>query len=98
MTYPLLATAQGWCPWCGGHMSGWGGWGMMLGWLLILVLVVVAIVWAVGRARAPGGGTGAAPGPAEDPAEAVVREQYARGVIDEETYRRRLEELRRGRD
>lgn len=26
---------------------------------------------------------------------AILREQYARGEIDEETYRRRLDELRR---
>jgi len=28
-------------------------------------------------------------------AEEALREQYARGEVDEETYRRRLEELRR---
>ena len=75
---------------------GWGGWGMMFGWLLILV-VVVLVVWAMsqgrGRWRGPGGGGGR--DREEDRAEAILREQYARGEIDEETYRRRLNELRR---
>lgn len=92
--YAILATIQGWCPWCGDHM-GWGGWGMMFGWILILVVVILA-VWAIGQGRWPGGG--APPrgnGRGEDRAEGVLREQYARGEIDEETYRRRLNELRR---
>lgn len=92
--YPMLATIQGWCPWCGDHM-GWGGWSMMFGWTLILVLVVLA-VWAIGQGKWPGGGPGDRDGGrGEDRAEAVLREQYARGEIDEETYRRRLNELRR---
>lgn len=96
MSYSLLAALQGWCPWCGDHMGWGGGWGMMFVWLLILVLAIVAAVWAVGRARAPGDRperTGAVSG--SDRAEAMVREQYARGEIDEETYRQRLNELRR---
>jgi putative membrane protein len=92
--YTMLATIQGWCPWCGDHM-GWGGWGMMFGWTFILVLVVLA-VWAIGQGKWPGGGSGdRGAGAGEDRAEAVLREQYARGEIDEETYRRRLNELRR---
>lgn len=72
---------------------GWGGWGMMFGWLLILVVVLLA-VWAMTRAGPPGG-TGEGTRGDADPAEAILREQYARGDIDEETYRRRLSELRR---
>ncbi len=81
----MLAMLQGWCPWCERHMGWWGGWGMMLGWLIPL-LVIALIVWLV--LRRPGG-TG------EDPAERTLRERYARGEIDEETYRRMLAELRR---
>lgn len=85
----LAATAiQGWCPWCGGHM-GWGGWGMMLFWVILLIGVLAA-VWAIfsGRWRSTDR-------PRPNSAEEMVRQQYARGEIDEETYRRRLEELRR---
>ncbi len=94
--YSFLGAIQGWCPWCGDHM-GWGGWGMMFGWVLILVVVILA-AWAIGQGRGPWGG---GPGPdrgrdrEEDRAESILREQYARGEIDEETYRRRLNELRR---
>lgn len=66
---------------------------MMFGWgliLVVLVLLVLAVVrgnwWRSGGNR--GGGNG-------DPAETALREEYARGTIDEETYRRRLQELRR---
>lgn len=92
--YGMLSTFQGWCPWCGGHM-GWGGWTMMFGWLLILVLVIVA-VWAIAQGKWPGGERRRGGwGRGEDRAEAVLRERYARGEIDEETYRRMLAELRR---
>ncbi len=64
---------------------------MMLGWWLILILLVGGLFWMFGRgARWRGGG----PEP-RDPAEDALRESYARGEIDEETYRRRLDVLRR---
>lgn len=66
---------------------------MMFGWGLILVVVVLAI-WAMSQGRGPWGGHGGGGGREEDRAEAILREQYARGEIDEETYRRRLNELR----
>lgn len=84
------AMIQAWCPWCGDHMGG-VGWGMMVGWILIVLLVILA-VWAIIRV---GLGTDRGPTSGGDGAEAVLREEYARGAIDEETYRRRLEELRR---
>ena len=80
----LIALIQGWCPWCGQHMGWWGGFGMMLGWLIVLV-AVVALVWLL--LRRSGGGSA-------DRAEDVLRERYARGEIDDETYRRMRAELR----
>ena len=65
---------------------------MMIFWLIILVLVVFA-VWSFSQR----GGRGALGGPKEDRAEALLRERYARGDIDEESYHRMLEELRRER-
>lgn len=63
---------------------------MMISWILLLVLLVAAVWWlAQGRGGAAPGGT------REDSAEAILRERYARGEIDEATYRRQLDELRR---
>lgn len=90
--FATLATVQGWCPWCGDHM-GWGGWTMMIGWTLIL-LVLIAAVWAMADGRWPGGNRAGWWG-SEDRAESVLRERYASGEIDEEEYRRKLDELRR---
>lgn len=67
----------------------------MFGWTLAIVVIGLAL-WAVARGRTSGGGPGGSGGPpGEDRAEAVLRERYARGEIDEETYRQRLDELRR---
>lgn len=63
---------------------------MMVGWLMILILVL-GVVWAFAISRRwRDGGQGG-----RDPAEDALRESYARGEIDERTYRRRLDELRR---
>lgn len=80
-----IAAIQGWCPWCGSHMGWWGGWGMMLWWLPVL-LGVVLVIWLL--RRRPGGN-------ASDHAEEALRERFARGEVDDETYRRMLAELRR---
>jgi putative membrane protein len=66
-------------------MGWWGGWGMMLWWLPIL-LVIAVVIWLL-RGRPSGG--------ARDSAEEALRERYARGEIDDETYRRMLAELHR---
>ena len=58
---------------------------MMLWWLPLL-LGIALVIWLM--RRRPGGD-------ATDRAEAALRERYARGEIDDETYRRMLAELRR---
>jgi uncharacterized membrane protein len=73
-------------------MAG-GGWGMMFGWSLILLILILVIIFAF-RGNWPGRGESQGNG-GKDPAETALREEYARGAIDEETYRRRLRELRR---
>jgi putative membrane protein len=79
----MIAMIQGGCPWCGFHMGWWGPWGMTLGWLIV-VLVIAGMVWLF--RRMPGTGDGA---------ERALRERYAHGELDEESYRRMLGELRR---
>lgn len=84
----FMLALQGWCPWCEGHM-GWGGGWMMWAWLVVLL----AVLWGAWTMLRRGSGTGRA----GDGAEALLRERYARGEIDEATYRRMLDELRRPR-
>ena len=62
---------------------GMWGWGMGLFWLVILVLLVV-FGW---RLMSGGGGT------SSTSAEETLRQRYARGEIDEETFRRMMDEL-----
>jgi putative membrane protein len=62
---------------------------MMLLWMVLLV-GLVALAWTLGQRGGWFRGRGS-----EDPAEAVLRERFARGEIDEATYRRMRDELRR---
>lgn len=90
----------------GGHMSnGWLWWPL---WLLLVAVVVAVVVLAVvlaGRHPTDTQTRGAqapppppAPGPRpEDAAEALLRERYARGEIDESEYDARLARLRSSR-
>ena len=71
----------------GGDMGGWwfmGGGGLLL---VLLIVVVVALLM-----RQPTGNT--RPGETTGSAEDVLAERFARGEIDENEYRRRLDALR----
>jgi putative membrane protein len=73
------------------HMSGFG-WGMMgFGWFLGLAVVGV-LVWAVVQATPRGGDV--ATTPATRSAETILADRFARGQIDDDEYRRRLDALR----
>ena len=73
------------------HMSGFG-WGMMgFAWitgLLIIGLVVWAVVQSMQRGRSK-----AVPNAART-AESILADRFARGEIDDDEYRRRLDTLR----
>jgi putative membrane protein len=77
---------------------GWGAGFLVVVWLLLFLLIVgavVAVVAAVARQRGP---LASAPSPRGAPAaaaEAILRERFARGEIDDEEFQRRLETLRR---
>lgn len=62
-------------------------------WLIIIALAIWLIVRLAGRGGAPGGGP-----EGRHRAEEILRERYARGEVDRETYQRMLEDLRGGRD
>lgn len=77
--------------WDDGHMAGWGmwGWGTMLFgilWMaLIIGLPIYLVYWLVNRSQTDGR--------TEDSALTVLREQYARGEIDDEEFERRRDRL-----
>lgn len=85
--------------WYGDHMSGWGYAFGIIGMILfwgVLILAVVALIRYVGRSREeqpPPPPPPAAP-PQPPTAEQVLAERFARGEIDADEYRQRLETLR----
>jgi putative membrane protein len=85
----LIQQGPNWCPWCGGHM-GWGGWMMMMLWWVLILAIVAAVWWQMRR-----GSWASRPFSGPDRAEGILRERFARGEIDEATYRRQLTELKR---
>jgi putative membrane protein len=82
-------------------MSGYGsamggGWGLGMGFGWIVPIVVIGlVVWAViafARSRAGGAGNESA---APDRSLAVLKERYARGELDSDTFQRMRAELER---
>lgn len=64
--------------------------GMWIFWPVVLLLAVLLTVWLLRTAASSRGDarTGRSP-------EEILKERYARGEVDHDEYRRRLEELRR---
>ncbi len=74
-------------------MMGFGFMGFF--WILAIVAVVVLVVFLARGASRSGAGAASPPGPASETPEEILRRRYARGDIDREEYRQRLEDLRR---
>jgi putative membrane protein len=86
--------------WYGDHMTGWGYGlgiiGMILFWGVLIVAVVAAVRY-LSRSRhdeSPPGPPASASHPPG--AEQILAERFARGEIDAEEYRQRLDTLRHG--
>ena len=75
-----------------GHMNGFGWWGMMgFGWIIGL-LIIGLLVWAV--VQSTRGQESPVTAPRARTAESILADRYARGEIDDDEYRRRLDTLR----
>ena len=79
----------------GGYGAGMGGGlglGMGFGWIIPIV-VIGLVVWAiVAFARSRSGGPGAE-GAVADRSLAILKERYAKGELDSETYQRMRKDL-----
>lgn len=82
--------------WCGGLTSwqggghGWGGWmPFHFGGIFQLLVIGLIIYFTVKMIRKPAATSG--PGSPET----LLRRRYARGEIDEETYRKMKDELKK---
>jgi putative membrane protein len=76
-------------------MMGYGFGFMGFFWILALVGVVILVVVLARGASRSGAGAPPPSGPASETPEDILRRRYARGEIDREEYRQRLEDLRR---
>ncbi|MEU0684997.1 MULTISPECIES: SHOCT domain-containing protein [Streptomyces] len=83
--------------WYDHDISGWGWFGMSLGMVLFWALIITVFVLlfrSLSRGPSDSGGTGVPP--ASRTPEQLLADRFARGEIDEEEYRRRLQVLRDG--
>ena len=79
----------------GGYGTGMGGgWGlgMGLGWIIPIV-VIGLVVWAIVAITRSRSGGSSGEGAAADRSLAILKERYARGELDSETYQRMRNEL-----
>lgn len=84
----LAVQDTGTCPMCD-MMMGMGWWGILL-MALFWILVLGGVGWLIYRLVGSRGTSASQSSPDE-----ILRERYARGEIDGETYHRMREDLRR---
>ncbi|MFF7643956.1 SHOCT domain-containing protein [Streptomyces canus] len=87
--------------WYDHNVSGWGWFGMSLGMLVFWGLIITAFILlfrSLGRGQDSTGPAAPPPGPPPATAspEQLLADRFARGEIDEDEYRRRLQVLREG--
>ncbi|WP_405877855.1 SHOCT domain-containing protein [Streptomyces sp. NBC_00005] len=83
--------------WYDHHMSGWGWFGASLGMIVFWGLIITAFVLllrAFDRPQPTGPHRAPWAPPTQASPEQLLAERFARGEIDEEEYRRRLQVLR----
>ena len=72
------------------------GWMFGMGWFWILVLILIGVgIWLTARAGIRSGPRSGTPAGRETP-EKILKDRFAKGEIDEEEYRARMDALRKG--
>ena len=84
--------------WYNHGVSGWGWFAMSVGMILFWTVIITAVVLVV---RSLGRADGSRPAehthtPAAPTPQQILGERFARGEIDEEEYRRRMDALHHG--
>ncbi|WP_327347450.1 SHOCT domain-containing protein [Streptomyces europaeiscabiei] len=79
--------------WYDHDVSGWGWFGMSVGMVLFWALIITALVLVFRAANQPHEHTHT---PATPTPQQILEERFARGEIDEEEYRRRVDALHAG--
>jgi putative membrane protein len=82
--YPMDGSGRGW-----GHMMGYGGYGGIFMWLILILIAGVIIYFAVNRSKGTGKPVGS---PEESPIE-ILKRRYANGEISREEFNRMKKEL-----
>ncbi|MDF2264980.1 SHOCT domain-containing protein [Streptomyces coacervatus] len=85
--------------WYGHDVSGWGWFAMSAGMILFWALIITLGALLYRALARPGGSEPLVSSPPTGPAptpEQLLAERFARGEIDEDEYRRRLNVLRGG--
>lgn len=82
--------------WYAHDMSGWGWFGMSIGMVAFWALVITALVLGFRAVNRPHEHTHTPHTPAAPTPQQILGERFARGEIDEEEYRRRLDALHAG--
>jgi putative membrane protein len=82
--YPMDGSQRGW-----GHMMGYGGYGGIFMWLILILIAGIIIYFAVNRNKSAGD-PGAA---ANESAIEILKRRYARGEVSREEFIRMKKEL-----
>ena len=69
-------------------MWGFGGWGMIIIWIAVIVGIVFLVKWLVEQGR-----TGVGTSEKEESALDVLKKRYAKGEIDKEEFEQKKKDL-----
>jgi putative membrane protein len=75
--------------WYDHDLAGWGWFAMSAGMILVWALIILAVVWLIRTLV----GTTETREPTTSTSEHLLAERFARGQIDEQEYRQRLDTL-----
>jgi putative membrane protein len=82
--YPMDRSGRGWS-----HMMGYGGYGGIFMWLILILIAGVIIYLAVNRSK----GTGSPEGSKKESPIEILKRRYANGEISREEFNKMKKEL-----